>query len=417
MKTYRGKIKTSKTLEKKLRGLIRLNTRFQNEILSVAIETAEAGPILSTFDLIVFDQNWDHFKDLPSDIKNKTCQRVAKSVERWIFPDASGRRFGRPRFKSPDKKRQSFSFPIRETQQGQIKQKKTEAGFVVLHAHVPGIGILKARMDGRQIEGTIKQIAIVQDACGDFWMHLTTTYEVCELLPKPLCQSGGADLGLKHTVTVAGKNDEGNLVVVQPVRQRFFDDNCSRLVNASRRKNYRGLAHVHRKIARQRRDSNRKLAHEICLKFGEIYVGDVSSRWLFSGKLARSAADCAHFQLKTCIAAKASKTGRKYKDKVPEKYTSSICHYCQKYNGVQSLSDREIACISCGYIYDRDVNAALNIALAGKELFNFDLSSVPPKSERLKAKRPASRPSGTLAGFLPGASKIPTSPVLKQTSA
>jgi hypothetical protein len=82
MQTYVGKIKTSKTTEDALSRLLALNVRFQNELLNLSIETVDGGgSTLSKFDLIQFEQTWEHFKELPSDIKGRTADRVAKGIQ------------------------------------------------------------------------------------------------------------------------------------------------------------------------------------------------------------------------------------------------------------------------------------------------------------------------------------------------
>ncbi|MGB3693843.1 MAG: zinc ribbon domain-containing protein, partial [Spirulinaceae cyanobacterium] len=45
--------------------------------------------------------------------------------------------------------------------------------------------------------------------------------------------------------------------------------------------------------------------------------------------------------------------------------TSQRCHECGFRGGKQELSIREWTCLNCGAVHDRDVNAAINIKVAG----------------------------------------------------
>jgi len=93
-------------------------------------------------------------------------------------------------------------------------------------------------------------------------------------------------------------------------------------------------------------------------------VGNLNSKFLFSGRLARSASDAAHSQFLSILAYKAANAGKTIKI-VNEAYTSQICYRCKRRQKME-LSEREYHC-PCGYSNNRDVNAALNILSIGRE--------------------------------------------------
>ncbi|WP_365674504.1 hypothetical protein [Okeania sp. SIO3I5] len=49
------------------------------------------------------------YKDIYSEVQQINLQRLDKAWKRWLVPDQTGKRFGRPRFKKPGKLR-SFCF-------------------------------------------------------------------------------------------------------------------------------------------------------------------------------------------------------------------------------------------------------------------------------------------------------------------
>ena len=142
------------------------------------------------------------------------------------------------------------------------------------------------------------------------------------------------------------------------------------------RKNKRDLPFIHRKIARRRKHSNHVLAKQLVSVADYIYVGNLSSKWLFSGSLARSALDAGYGQLFHFLTRKAENAG-KLASKVNETRSTGTCYGCGSWKKVP-LSDRVYACSHCSYTNDRDVNAALNIMKIGESLRlsgHFDLKA------------------------------------------
>jgi len=81
----------------------------------------------------------------------------------------------------------------------------------------------------------------------------------------------------------------------------------------------------------------------------------------------RSILDASWGILISMITYKAEKTG-KVVIKVNPAYTSQDCSKCS-YREKKSLSQRIHKCSNCGYVIDRDVNAALNINKKGIEIY------------------------------------------------
>lgn len=134
-------------------------------------------------------------------------------------------------------------------------------------------------------------------------------------------------------------------------------------IQKASRERRRDLPFIHRKIARRRKHSHHVQAKQLLEAAETVVVGNLNSKFLFSGRLARSASDAAHSQFLSILSYKAANAGKTVKI-VNEAYTSQTCYQC---GGRQrmDLSEREYNC-SCGYSNNRDVNAALNILRLGE---------------------------------------------------
>jgi putative transposase len=151
-----------------------------------------------------------------------------------------------------------------------------------------------------------------------------------------------------------------------------------------RRKMTRSVAQTHLKIERQRRDFHFKTAKRYADAYSTIVVEDLNLRALSRSRLAKSILDASWGAFLFILTDKAVSAGGQVV-RINPRYTTQKCARCGEY--VQkSLSVRTHICPSCGYVADRDVNAAQNILQAGTQ------------------------PSGTLAD---GLADEPRSPILK----
>jgi putative transposase len=351
VQTFKVKLKLNKQQKQQVDTILKENNDLYNIALEIILENYS---VISEFDA---QKLYQINPEVPSQIAQITCKRAHKSVVRHKFPDLSGKKFGKPRYKITNKtKGESFAFQLNEICRinGMVKQFGRK-----ITIKVPKLGKLIGLSDTRLIEGNVKQVAIKKDCCKDYWATIVTDNKRKITLKPPVTDVIGVHLGLKHTVSAS--NIDGS-VIIQPTRDRILDKNLKSLKFASN-KDRKALPFVHRKIARKRKDMNWKLARKIVESANYIYVGDVSPRWLFSGRLARSAADAALGDLKLKMSYLAESAGRHFLE-IPEAYTSKTCSCCKKVKSKLKLSDRVFQC-SCGFILDRDLNAARNIAEKG----------------------------------------------------
>jgi putative transposase len=152
--------------------------------------------------------------------------------------------------------------------------------------------------------------------------------------------------------------------ILSKMRQRIADSTAADEWRVRRRRKMaRSTAQTHLKIERQRRDFHVKTAKRYTDAYRVIVVEDQNLRGLIRSRLAKSILDAAWGAFLTILAYKAASAGGQV-IRINPRYTTQKCFKCGEY--VQkSLSVRTHICPSCGYVADRDVNAAQNILQAG----------------------------------------------------
>ena len=131
-----------------------------------------------------------------------------------------------------------------------------------------------------------------------------------------------------------------------------------------RRKASKNVAKTHLKIARQRRDHHFKTAKPYAERYHRIVVEDLAiGNMVKNHHLSKSILDASWGAFLSILEARAESTGHQV-IRVNPRFTSQKCFKCGEI--VQkSLSVRTHICPFCGYVADRDINAAKNILKAG----------------------------------------------------
>jgi len=126
------------------------------------------------------------------------------------------------------------------------------------------------------------------------------------------------------------------------------------------------VAVQHRKVREARADYLHKTALRLIRDNQAVYVEDLAVSGMARTRLARSVHDAGWATLVRLLEEKAQRHGRTVV-KVGRFFPSSqVCSTCGRRDGPKPLSVREWACPVCGAVHDRDVNAARNIAAAGR---------------------------------------------------
>ncbi|UWU49010.1 putative transposase [Limnospira platensis C1] len=129
------------------------------------------------------------------------------------------------------------------------------------------------------------------------------------------------------------------------------------------------LAKLYAKISDTRNDFLQKLSTRIIRENQTIVLEDLKvSGMMKNRKLSRAISDLGWRSLRTILEVKSVMYGRDFRviDRwIPTSQTGSGCGFR---GGKKELNMREWTCLNCGTSHDRDVNAAINIKVAGGHL-------------------------------------------------
>src|ERR671910_747437 len=213
---------------------------------------------------------------------SQMLQQALRDVDRAY--DAFFKRRSRfPRLRS--KKAGHFTFRIPQ-------RVRVEAGRV----YVPKVGWIRIRLS-RGVEGTTKSATFKRDACGHWYVALTTEFEIPDVEPPAPVNPVGVDLGLKDLFVLSDGERVRAPRFARTADRRLgrVQKDLSRKKPGSRRreKAKRCVARVHRKVSNQRSDFLHKLTTDLTRKYDCICVEDLNTRGLAKTKLSRSVLDAA----------------------------------------------------------------------------------------------------------------------------
>jgi len=232
-----------------------------------------------------------------------------------------------------------------------------------------GIGTLKLKGTwdlALYPEQLIQRVRLVKRSDG-YYVQFAVKIDRVEDLP-PTNKTLGIDVGLKEFYT-----DSNGDTVANPRFLRKAEKQIKRLQrNLSRKskgsKNYRKaknkLSRKHLKVSRQRKDHAIKQARCVMMSNDFVAYEDLRIKNMMKNhNLAKSIGDASWYQFRTWLEYYGKIFGRVTVAVAPQ-YTSQECNSCGA-RVKKSLSTRTHICPECGYVADRDKNAAQNILKKG----------------------------------------------------
>ena len=364
MRTFEYRLYPNKEQSHLLMGCLIESRKLYNEMLEITKgQYAERGTFPTQYDLTAqFKGRGGEY--VPATTVQMLADRLSKSLKRFLdakelgIPDR-----GFPRFKKPNR---WHSIQLRQYGKDAYLHEDKK------HLIVPKkLGhFLKIKLH-RPIEGTAKTVHLVHRADGHWYALI-----VCETLPHTeheptTCEHPdiGIDVGLKSFLT----DSEGHTIEnprfyrsSQRTLRRKQRQLCRRKKGSHRRrKAARSTAQTHLKIARQRRDFHFKTAKQYTEQYQMIAVEKLQLLNMTQNhSLAKSIMDASWGAFLDILSEKAERAGHAVL-RVNPRFTSQKCHKCGEI--VQkSLSVRTHICPFCGYVADRDVDAAKNILLKAR---------------------------------------------------
>ena len=207
----------------------------------------------------------------------------------------------------------------------------------------------------------IKRVRLVRRADGYYVQFLVRTENKIdtELTGKMI----GVDVGIKEFYTDSNGHTEPNpkFYRIGEKRLKFYQRRVSRKKKGStnRKKAINKLGRVHLKISRQREEHAKRVARCVIQSNDLVAYEDLRIKNLVKNHcLAKSINDASWYQFRRWLEYFGVKFG-KITVAVNPAYTSQKCSNCGTHVK-KSLSMRTHVC-QCGFIFDRDWNAAINI--------------------------------------------------------
>ena len=295
-----------------------------------------------------------HWNQLPSQSIQDVATRLDKGYQAMFEARASGRKWGRPRFKA---RRKYKSFTL------------LQAGWELLPGNRIRIGKrIYHYFKSRDVFGNPKRCTIKRDAVGDVYICILTDYVEPDLNRVMTGKIAGFDFGLKRYLTGHNGHDidspEFFKRSINAINRANGNHSRKRKGSHNRERARLDLARKHRKIERQREDFHWKLAHQLTDEYDEIRLEDLNLKGM-KALWGRKVSDLgfADFVKKLVYVAKRKGVKIKFIDKW---YPSSkTCSTCGAVNQALNLRDRNWQCNECGTVHDRDRNAAINIYRVG----------------------------------------------------
>lgn len=230
-------------------------------------------------------------------------------------------------------------------------------------AYFMGVGDVKLKMH-RPIEGEVKTARFKKEADG-WYVVFSCVLPDYDGLPSNN-PAIGIDLGLKSFYV-----DSNGEEVKPPKLYRKAQKKLKRLQRSVARKKKGGsnrrkvvtrLAKFSQHVANQRHDFHHKTARELVNKFGKIAHESLNIKGIVRGlHLAKSTHDVRWGQFLDILKHKAESAGVEVVA-VDPRNTTQTCSNCGCLPDAKvTLKERVYHCLHCGFILDRDHNAAINI--------------------------------------------------------
>jgi putative transposase len=356
MKTFEYRMRPNKKQEQALMSVLLASRKMYNACLEELItHYQETGKYLH-----LYEQDKRHGKkehpDLPAVVVDTTLKRLHRSFTNFFRGRKEGRKVGFPRFKGAHAWNTiQFRDAANCLDNGRFKAPAQMGGRIRVIVHRP-------------LEGTFKFARLVLRPSGWYLQCL------CETSPEPLSKKDtavGLDMGIRYLVA-----DSNGYVIDNPKHAR---KSAKQLAKAQRRlskckkgsnrrkKAKKQVARIYEHVGNQRKDTLHKASHHYIKHYQTMVIEDLKvANMVRNHWLAFSIADASWGMFRQFLENKAESAGRQVIAVAPH-YTSQKCSSCGEY--VQkSLSVRTHVCPFCGYLADRDENAARNILQRGLQV-------------------------------------------------
>lgn len=266
---------------------------------------------------------------------------------------------GFPKFKSKHKNRTTYTT---NNQKGSVRIEDSKI-------KLPKIGLVKIKQHRVIPEHyKLKSATISKTSTGQYFISILFEYEE-EIKPVKIEKTVGLDFSMQK-LFVSSDGEFANY-------PRYYRQSLEKLRKESRKlskcqkgSNNRNkqrikVARLHEKVANQRKDFLHKLSRKITNSYDAVCVEDLNMQGMSKAlNFGKSVADNGWGMFTTFLAYKLIEQGKQLV-KLDRWFPSSkMCSACGAVKEKLLLSERTYSC-DCGFVEDRDINAAMNIKNQG----------------------------------------------------
>ena len=292
-------------------------------------------------------------------------EALAKGLSNWSKSRKGarrGRRVGFPRFKLKDRATPRFAY--------------TTGRFGLIDGdpkalRLPKVGRVHCMEDVTARVGDARVLRMtVSQRAGRWYAALTVGRDDKPVTKPPQGGAVGIDLGVKTLATLSDGTviENPRCLAASERRLKMAQKALSRKVKGSRRraKARAKVARIHAHVANQRLDAMHKATTWLASTYSHISIEDLNAAGMVKNRhLAKAVSDAAFSEFRRQLEYKTARTGATL-HVVDRWYPSSkTCSKCGRVKAKLSLSERVYRCDACGLVMDRDLNAAVNILVAG----------------------------------------------------
>lgn len=302
------------------------------------------------------------------DAANTGLEALADGLSNWSKSrkgKRKGRRVGFPKFKSKDRETPRFTYAISGAHTGALIKSDSKALWLPRIGRVHCFEDVTARVDGAKVLNMT-----ISRRGGRWYAALTVERDEPTVKQAPKGGAVGIDLGVKALATLSDGTVVPNPHHLQADEQRLkrAQQALSRKKIGSKRraKAKDRVARIHARVANRRTDTLHKVTARLAQTYSDISIEDLNVAGMVKNhRLAKAVSDASFSELRRQLEYKTAKTGAKL-HVIDRWYPSSkTCSNCRSVKAKLSLTERVYKCEHCGLTIDRDLNAAINIMVAG----------------------------------------------------
>ena len=346
-----------------------------NLMLADKIISYEVSKTFGTQTPAMYKKDYPYLKEVDS-LALANVQLNLQSAIKNCFDKSRKSKNGFPKFKSAKHSRKSYT----------TNNQKGSVAVLDNTVKLPKIGMVKAKIHRLpNPDWKLKSATVSQDSDGKFYISVLFEYDANTT---PVSANSDNVIGLDYKSDGLYMDSNGNIVK----NHKYYRESHDKLAKAQRRlsrkigsrkgeaksnnfiKQQKKVAKLHRHISNSRLDNLHKLSTEIANQYDIVCVETLNMRAMSNKGFGNGKAtlDNGYGIFLNMLEYKLADRG-KYFIKIDKWYPSSqICSCCGKQKKL-SLADRIYKC-DCGFVLDRDYNAAINIKNEGLRILRENIA-------------------------------------------